>query len=129
MPPLRDYWPMLKQAVAAWNDDGAPSMGAALAYYTTFSLAPLLIIVIALAGLAFGEDAARGEVFAQLAGLIGPQGARAVQDLLASANSGLAARNNFRRLSEKRSFSAHRRAEPEAANRRYEAGDLDNNLA
>ena len=86
MPPLRDYWPMLKQAVAAWNDDSAPSMGAALAYYTTFSLAPLLIIVIALAGLAFGEDAARGEVFAQLAGLIGPQGARAVQDLLASAN-------------------------------------------
>jgi membrane protein len=61
-------------------------MGAALAYYTTFSLAPLLIIVIALAGLAFGEDAARGEVVAQLAGLIGPQGARAVQDLLASAS-------------------------------------------
>ena len=55
-------------------------------YYTTFSLAPLLIIVIALAGLAFGEDAARGEVVAQLAGLIGPQGARAVQDLLASAS-------------------------------------------
>ncbi len=86
MPPLREYWPMLKQAVVAWNDDSAPSMGAALAYYTTFSLAPLLIIVIALAGLAFGEEAARGEVFAQLAGLIGPQGARAVQDLLASAN-------------------------------------------
>ena len=86
MPPLREYWPMLKQAVVAWNDDSAPSMGAALAYYTTFSLAPLLIIVIALAGLAFGEDAARGEVVAQLAGLIGPQGARAVQDLLASAS-------------------------------------------
>ena len=57
---LRDYWPMLKHSLKAWNDDYASSMGAALAYYTTFSLAPLLIIVIAVAGLVFGEDAARG---------------------------------------------------------------------
>ena len=51
---------MLKHSLKAWNDDYASSMGAALAYYTTFSLAPLLIIVIAVAGLVFGEDAARG---------------------------------------------------------------------
>jgi membrane protein len=82
----RDYWSILKEAVVAWNDDYAPSMGAALAYYTAFSLSPLLIIVIALAGLAFGQDAARGQIVSELAGLIGTQGAKAVQELLANAN-------------------------------------------
>jgi membrane protein len=82
----RDYWSVLKQAVVAWNDDYAQSMGAALAYYTAFSLSPLLIIVIALAGLAFGQDAARGQVVSELAGLIGTQGAKAVQELLANAS-------------------------------------------
>ena len=52
---------MLAQTFQAWLDDYAPSMGAALAYYTMFSLAPLLLIVIAIAGLVFGQDAARGE--------------------------------------------------------------------
>jgi membrane protein len=82
----RDYWTVLKQAVVAWNDDYAPSMGAALAYYTAFSLSPLLIIVIALAGLAFGQETARGQVVAELSGLVGIEGARAVQDLLANAS-------------------------------------------
>ena len=86
MVPPREYWQMLKQSVWAWNEDYAPSMGAALAYYTVFSLAPLLIIVIAVAGLAFGESAARGEVVSQLGGFIGTEGAKAVQDLLASAS-------------------------------------------
>jgi membrane protein len=82
----RDYWLMLKQAVVAWNDDYAPSMGAAIAYYTAFSLSPLLIIVIALAGFAFGQEAARGQVVVELSGLVGTQGARAIQDLLANAS-------------------------------------------
>jgi len=47
-------WPLVKSSVSAWIDDYAPSMGAALAYYTVFSLAPLLLIVIARAGLVFG---------------------------------------------------------------------------
>ena len=59
-------------------------MGAALAYYTMFSLAPLLLIVVSVAGLVFGEDAARGEIQAQLQDLTGGQGAGAVQGLLAS---------------------------------------------
>lgn len=59
-------------------------MGAALAYYTLFSIAPLLLIVISVAGLIFGEDAARGEISVQLNSLMGPAGASAVQDLLAS---------------------------------------------
>src|SRR5262245_29500872 len=61
-------------------------MGAALACYTTFSLAPLLIIVIAIAGLVFGQEATRGEIVSQIAGLVGEQGAKAVQALLASAS-------------------------------------------
>jgi membrane protein len=75
-----------KESVQAWIDDYAPSMGAALAYYTLFSLAPVLLIVIAVAGLVFGVEAARGEIVGQLQGLIGKEGATAVQGLLKSAS-------------------------------------------
>lgn len=74
----------MKQVGNSWLDDYVPSMGAALAYYTMFSLAPLLLIVISVAGLVFGQDAARGEIQSQLQGLMGEQGAAAVQGLLAS---------------------------------------------
>ena len=77
---------LLKETAGAWNGDYAPSMGAALSYYTLFSIAPLLLIVIAVAGLVFGADAARGEMFGQLAGLIGPDGAKAVEGLLQAAD-------------------------------------------
>ncbi len=77
---------LVDRSVNAWLDDFAPSMGAALAYYTLFSLAPLLIIVIAIAGLVFGQDAARGEIVAQIQGLIGRDGAIAVQGLLKSTS-------------------------------------------
>ena len=79
---LRRVWVLVKRAVVAWSDDRAPSMGAALAFYTLFSIAPLLLIVVSIAGLAFGEQAARGEIFEQLAGLMGEEGARTVQALL-----------------------------------------------
>jgi membrane protein len=81
-----DYWVLLKKSAQAWNDDYAQSMGAALAFYTIFSLAPLLIIVIAVGGLFFGEEAARGEIVFQLSGLMGDDSARTVQALLASAS-------------------------------------------
>ena len=74
--PLSTAWGLVKDAVNAWLDDYAPSMGAALAYYTMFSIAPLLLIVIAVAGLVFGEEAARGEIVAQLQGLMGDAAAR-----------------------------------------------------
>jgi len=61
-------------------------MGAALAYYTVFSLAPLLLIVIAIAGLVFGADAARGEIFGQLRGLMGDDAAKGIEALLASVS-------------------------------------------
>lgn len=83
---LQQIWDLIVKSVAAWLDDFAPSMGAALAYYTLFSIAPLLIIAIAVAGLAFGQEAARGEIVAQIQGLLGPEGASAVQGLLQSAN-------------------------------------------
>jgi membrane protein len=61
-------------------------MGAALSYYTLFSITPLLVMVIAIAGFFFGDDAVRGEIFAQLQGLMGEEGAHAVQELLKAAN-------------------------------------------
>jgi len=78
------YWDLLKKVFASWLADDVPSMGAALAYYTLFSLAPLLLIVIAVAGLVFGQEAARGEIEQQLRALMGEPGAGAVQALLAS---------------------------------------------
>lgn len=82
----RSCWTLARQVANSWVDDYAPSMGAALAYYTMFSLAPLLLIVISVAGLVFGQDAARGEIAGQLRSLMGDQGASAVQGLLASVH-------------------------------------------
>jgi membrane protein len=81
----RDVVDLVKAAAVNWVHDYAQSMGAALAFYTMFSIAPLLMIVIAVAGLAFGEEAARGEIYEQLDGLLGAQGALAVEDLIESA--------------------------------------------
>ena len=82
---VTDLWGLVKAAASGWVADYAPSMGAALAYYTMFSIAPLLLIVISIAGLVFGDQAARGEVFSQLEGMLGASGALAVQGLLESA--------------------------------------------
>jgi membrane protein len=73
---------VLSEAGNAWIDDHAQSMGAALSYYTVFSLAPLLLIAISVAGLVFGREAAQGAVVDQLQGLVGHQGSQAIQDLL-----------------------------------------------
>jgi len=82
---LSQQWQMIKAAVNAWLDDYAPSMGAALSYYTLFSLAPLLIIVIAVAGMVFGQQAAQGEIVVQLRGIMGAEGAVAVEGILKAA--------------------------------------------
>ena len=82
---FRDVLGLFKAAAVNWVDDYAQSMGAALAFYTMFSIAPLLLIVISIAGFFFGEQAARGEILAQLQGLLGTPGALAVQALLESA--------------------------------------------
>jgi membrane protein len=83
---FKHFWILTKAVASSWVDDYAQSMGAALAYYTMFSIAPLLLIVISVAGLLFGVEAARGEIVGQLQGLMGPQGAQAVQGLLESVS-------------------------------------------
>ena len=81
---LRAAWELVRDAAGAWSDDYASSMGAALAYYTLFSLGPVVLIVISVAGLVFGADAARGEILAQLRGLVGQGGAVAIEGMLRS---------------------------------------------
>lgn len=83
---FKQIWALIKTAAQSWSDDYAPSMGAALSYYTLFSIAPLLLIVISIAGLVFGEDAARGEIFGQLNSFMGGEAAAAIQGLLESVN-------------------------------------------
>jgi membrane protein len=72
----------IARSVASWRADHAPSMGAAIAFYTLFSIVPLLLIVISVAGYFFGMSAARGEIMAQLTILMGNEGAQAIEHLL-----------------------------------------------
>jgi len=84
---LAALWPLVKEtAVQFWNDKG-PRLGAALAFYIALSLSPLLLVVIAIAGAVFGEEAARGEVAHQIQDLVGEDGAKAIQSMLASQRS------------------------------------------
>jgi membrane protein len=76
---------VLRQAVAGWWNDNVPHLGAALSYYTLFALAPILIVAISIAGLAFGAEAVRGEIVGQIDGLVGHAGAQAVQSMLEGA--------------------------------------------
>lgn len=84
---LKTTFILAKKAVVAWIDDFAPSMGAAISYYTVFSLAPLLVIVIAIAGAIFGRDAVSEQISGQLTGLIGKEGATVVEGLVATASN------------------------------------------
>ena len=80
------WWSMMKATVQGWIDDRAASMGAALAYYTFFSMAPLLLIVISVAGLLLGREAAQGQLMDELSGLFGTQAAASIQGLIATAS-------------------------------------------
>lgn len=81
----RRWRAMLQATVAGWSDDRAASMGAALAFYTFFSMAPLLLIVVSVAGLVLGREAAQGHLMNELAGLVGADAAATIEALLASA--------------------------------------------
>jgi membrane protein len=78
-------WFLVRDTFDGWLNDKAPTLGAALAYYTIFAVAPLLIIVIAVASLGFGQEAAQGQIIAQIEDLVGENGAKAVQAMLDSA--------------------------------------------
>ena len=79
---LQLFWKALKQ----WYDDGASHHGAAIAYYTLFALAPVLLVVIGIAGVVFGQEAVRGQIVTEIAGLIGRDGAEAIQAILQRAS-------------------------------------------
>jgi membrane protein len=83
----RVYIQLVKLAAKGWIRNRAPSMGAALAFYSAFTMAPLLIIVIGVAGAIFGEHAARGAIDTQLANTVGPQAASAIKSLLVATQS------------------------------------------
>ncbi len=83
---LKHLYELCRQSVSAWVDDYAPSMGAAISYYTIFSLTPLLVIVIAIAGALFGREAAQGQIVEQISGLVGRDGATAVEAMLRSVS-------------------------------------------
>ena len=83
---LKTALELTKETFKEYSADKAPRLGAALSYYTVFSLAPVLILVISIAGLAFGKDAAQGRIVGELEGLLGGEGAEVVQTMLAKAN-------------------------------------------
>jgi membrane protein len=77
---------LLKETFSKWCDDAAPRMAAALSYYTAFSMAPILILAISIAGLVLGREAAQGRIVEQIAGLVGKQSAAAIQSMIEAAN-------------------------------------------
>jgi len=79
-------WSLLKDTAASWSNHKAARLGAALAYYSIFSLGPLIVIAVAVAGLTFRQDAVRGEISVQLQDLLGPAGAQAVNAMLVGAS-------------------------------------------
>ena len=82
---MKKYFTLFKQTITEFSEDKVPRLGAALAYYTIFALAPLLLIVIAIAGLAFGHDAAQSRIFAQMKGALGPATAGGIQQMVTNA--------------------------------------------
>ena len=83
---LRAFWQLVKEAASDWSHDRAPRLGAALAYYTVFSMVPLLVVIIALIGVVFGEEAAQSAIMAQIAHLVGEQSAAAIKDMIQRAS-------------------------------------------
>jgi len=81
-------WSLLKQTFNEWSEDGAPRLGAALAYYSIFSLGPLLIIAIGVASLFFDGGAVQQQIMGQIRSLVGDQGAQAIEAMLAGASTG-----------------------------------------
>ena len=84
---LTALWKLLTDTFTEWNEDKPFQLAAALSYYTLFSLAPLLMIAIAVAGLVFGREASQHQIMSTMQGLVGPQGAQAIQALIQNAST------------------------------------------
>ena len=83
---LRSWWPLLVHSYNDWLEDRALRFSAALAYYSIFSIAPLIVIAISAAGLFFGEQAARGEIFHEIETLTGPKAAAEIQSIIQASS-------------------------------------------
>src|SRR5215216_2394260 len=83
----REVWHLLKDSATKFIEDGGPRLGAAMAYYTALSISPLLLAVVAIAGLAFGAQAARGEIVEQFRDTIGTEAASFVEQLVLKSSS------------------------------------------
>ncbi|MBC8069234.1 MAG: YihY/virulence factor BrkB family protein [Deltaproteobacteria bacterium] len=83
---LRTAFGLIKQTAVDWSDDDASRLAASLAYYAAISIAPLVLVVIAVAGLVFGEEAARGAIMDQIGGLVGSESAATVESMVEGAN-------------------------------------------
>ncbi|HJT22922.1 MAG TPA: YhjD/YihY/BrkB family envelope integrity protein [Nitrospira sp.] len=81
----REFWALIKAAAADWSADRASRLGAALAYYTTFSIVPLLVVIIGIIGLVFGQEAAQSAIMAQLTALVGEQSSAALKEMIQRA--------------------------------------------
>ena len=79
-------WPLIKEAAADWSHDKAPRLGAALAYYTVFSIVPLLVLFIAIIGLVFGQEAAQTTIVDQISTLVGERGAATIKEMIQRAD-------------------------------------------
>jgi len=93
-PPMRPVWDLLSETYKRWRQDNAPTLGAALAFYTTFSMAPVLLILIAILGVVLGKETVQVEIFTRATELIGAQGAHALKMMIKAAyrpGSGLTA--------------------------------------
>ena len=84
--PSSGWWPLFVRAASQWSAHKDARLGAALAYYSIFSIGPLIVVAVAVAGLIFGQDAVRGEVSEGLRGLLGDSGAQAINGMLAAAD-------------------------------------------
>lgn len=80
------WWTVAKEAATSWSNHKDARQGAALAYYSVFSLGPIIVIAIAIAGLFFGHDAVTSQVIASLKGMLGETGAKAIESMLAGAS-------------------------------------------
>ena len=83
---MKSFYRHVLRIISIWNDANAPAMGAAVAFYTIFAIAPLFILVLALAGFLFGHAAAQRELFGQVEGLIGEKGTQAIESILNAAD-------------------------------------------
>src|ERR1051325_10050798 len=75
-------WSLIRETISRWSDINAPRLGAALAYYTLLSIAPLLVVVVGIAGMFFGREAAQSQIVYQIRELVGGEGAKAIQGML-----------------------------------------------